>query len=132
MRGHAGTITDGDPRSKPLAGTTGNTPKHPHTDCKSARPRKTSVRRCGVEARILRRIAGAGYIKSLGDRPAAGRRTTALVLGLTRASPIPGAVYRGSADATRRAATATWRMVRALRQNGCRANDSTAAQMCEA
>jgi len=68
----------------------------------------------------------------LGDRSAAGRRTTTLVLRLDTHVPDtrPGLLWR--ADETQAAATVTWRMIRGLRKNGCRANDLTAPQMRKA
>ncbi len=68
----------------------------------------------------------------MGDRPAAGRRTTTLVLRLDTHAPDTKRGLLWRADATQAAAAVTWRMVRVLRQNGCRANDLTAAQMREA
>jgi len=51
----------------------------------------------------------------LGDRPAAGRRTTTLVLRLDTRAPDTKRGLLWRADATQAAATMTWRMVRGLR-----------------
>jgi type VII secretion protein EccE len=69
------------------------------------------------------------YSAFLGSRPAAGKRTTTLVLRLdTRAADTAtGLLWRpNSAEA---AAAVTRRMVRALGQAGCRAQILTAVQM---
>ncbi len=71
------------------------------------------------------------YSTFLGSRPAAGKRTTTLVLRLdTRAADTTTGLLwrRNTAEA---AAAITRRMVRALRQAGCRAQILTAAQMHE-
>jgi type VII secretion protein EccE len=72
------------------------------------------------------------YSTFLGPRPAAGKRSTTLVLRMdTRAADITGGLLwrRNTAEA---AAAVTRRMVRALRQAGCRAKVLTAPQMHEA
>ncbi|HME48079.1 type VII secretion protein EccE [Mycobacterium sp.] len=72
------------------------------------------------------------YSTFLGPRPAAGKRSTTLVLRMdTRdADTTRGLLWRrNTAEA---AAAITRRMVRALRQAGCRAQILTAAQMHEA
>ena len=83
-------------------------------------------RRTGTDA-----YAGL-YATFLGARPAAGKRSTTLVLRLdTRAADTTTGLLwrRNTAEA---AAAVTARMVRALRQSGCRARVLTAAQMHEA
>lgn len=75
---------------------------------------------------------GGLYSSLLGDRPAAGQRTNVLVVRLDTRAPdtARGLMWRRTtADA---AAAATRRIVRALRQSGCRAEPMTAAQMREA
>lgn len=72
------------------------------------------------------------YETFLGGRPAAGQRTTTLVVRLdTRAADTTAGLLwrRNSVEA---AAAATRRIVRALRQANCRAQILTAAQMREA
>jgi len=72
------------------------------------------------------------YATFLGPRPAAGKRTTTLVLRMDSraADTTRGLVWRR--DTGEAAAAVTRRMVRALRQAGCRAQVLTAAQMHEA
>ncbi|MGH3556043.1 MAG: type VII secretion protein EccE [Mycobacterium sp.] len=72
------------------------------------------------------------YASFLGGRPAAGQRTTTLVVRLdTRAADTTAGLLwrRNSVEA---AAAATRRIVRALRQVNCRAQILTSAQMREA
>jgi type VII secretion protein EccE len=72
------------------------------------------------------------YATMLADRPAAGQRSTVLVVRLdTRAiDTSAGLMWRTDTGAA--AAAATRRIVRALRQYGCRAQEMTADQIRQA
>lgn len=93
----------------------------------------------GVDVDVVcegRRTGSDGYAglysTFLGPRPAAGKRTTTLVVRLdTRAADTTRGLLwrRNTAEA---AAAVTQRIVRALGQSGCRAQVLTAAQMREA
>lgn len=75
---------------------------------------------------------GQFYAQLLADRPAAGQRTIMLMIRLdTRAlDTTAGLMWR--TDAAAAVAAVTRRITRALRQNGCRAEPMTAADMRQA
>jgi type VII secretion protein EccE len=70
------------------------------------------------------------YSTLLADRPAAGRRTTALIVRLDLRESVPGLAYRTSIGAA--AAAATERILNALAQEGIRATALSAAELDEA
>lgn len=93
----------------------------------------------GVDVDVIthgRRTAGDTYAQlyatMLADRPAAGQRSTVLVVRMdTRASDTTaGLMWRTDTGAA--TAAITRRIVRALRQSGCRAQPMTAVQMRQA
>ncbi|MCG5433053.1 type VII secretion protein EccE [Mycobacterium sp. MYCO198283] len=67
------------------------------------------------------------YSTLLADRPAAGQRTTRLIVRLDTSESLGGLVYRTSVGAT--AAAATERIVNALLQRGVRARPLTAKEL---
>jgi type VII secretion protein EccE len=69
------------------------------------------------------------YSTLLADRPAAGRRTTHLIVRLDLSDSVPGLAYRNSIGAA--AAAATERIVNALMQEGIRAATLSAAELDE-
>jgi type VII secretion protein EccE len=70
------------------------------------------------------------YSTLLADRPAAGRRTTALIVRLDLRESVRGLTYRTSIGAA--AAAATERILNALAQEGIRATALSAAELDEA
>ena len=75
---------------------------------------------------------GQFYATLLADRPAAGQRTTVLVIRMDTRSPDTTAGLMWRTDTAAAVAAATRRITRALRQNGCRAEPMTAADMRQA
>jgi type VII secretion protein EccE len=67
------------------------------------------------------------YSTLLADRPAAGQRSTQLIVRLDITGSVPGLTYRNSIGAA--AAAATERIVNALLQEGIRATPLTAAEL---
>ncbi|MGB1225926.1 MAG: type VII secretion protein EccE [Mycobacterium sp.] len=75
---------------------------------------------------------GQFYATLLADRPAAGQRTTVLVIRMDTRSPDTTAGLMWRTDTAAAAAAITRRITRALRQHGCRAEPLTAADMRQA
>jgi type VII secretion protein EccE len=75
---------------------------------------------------------GQFYATLLADRPAARQRTTVLVIRMDTRSPDTTAGLMWRTDTAAAVAAATRRITRALRQNGCRAEPMTAADMRQA
>ena len=75
---------------------------------------------------------GQFYATLLADRPAAGQRTTVLVIRMDTRSPDTTAGLMWRTDTASAVVAATRRITRALRQSGCRAEPMTAADMRQA
>ena len=75
---------------------------------------------------------GQFYATLLADQPAAGQRTTVLVIRMDTRSPDTTAGLMWRTDAASAVAAATRRITRALRQSGFRAEPMTAADMRQA
>lgn len=75
---------------------------------------------------------GQFYAQLLADRPAAGQRTTSLVIRMDTRSPDTTAGLMWRTDTAAAVAAVTRRITRALRQRGCRAEPMTAADMRQA
>ena len=75
---------------------------------------------------------GQFYAQLLADRPAAGQRTTMLVIRMDTRSPDTTAGLMWRTDTAAAVAAVTRRITRALRQSGCRAEPMTAADMRQA
>jgi type VII secretion protein EccE len=75
---------------------------------------------------------GQFYAQLLADRPAAGQRSTMLVIRMDTRSPDTAAGLMWRTDAAAAVAAVTRRITRALRQSGCRAEPMTAADMRQA
>lgn len=93
----------------------------------------------GVDVDVIsqgRRTASDSYAQLyttlLADRPAAGQRTTMLVIRMDTRSPDTTAGLMWRTDAASAAAAVTRRITRALRQRGYRAEPMTAADMRQA
>lgn len=93
----------------------------------------------GVDVDIIaqgRRTAtdsyGQFYAQLLADRPAAGQRSTMLVIRMDMRSPDTTAGLMWRTDTAAAVAAITRRITRALRQSGCRAEPMTATDMRQA
>ncbi|MCH9729752.1 MAG: type VII secretion protein EccE [Actinomycetia bacterium] len=75
---------------------------------------------------------GQFFATVLADRPAAGQRTTVLVIRMDTRSSDTAAGLLWRTDTSAAIAAATRRITRALRQHGCRAEPMTAADMRQA
>ncbi|BBY46913.1 hypothetical protein MARA_03430 (plasmid) [Mycolicibacterium arabiense] len=75
---------------------------------------------------------GQFYAQLLADRPAAGQRSTMLVIRMDTRSPDTTAGLMWRTDTAAAVAAVTRRITRALRQSGCRAEPMTAADMRQA
>lgn len=75
---------------------------------------------------------GQFYAQLLADRPAAGQRTTMLVIRMDTRAPDTTAGLMWRADTAAAVAAVTRRITRALRQSGCRAEPMTATDMRQA
>lgn len=75
---------------------------------------------------------GQFYAQLLADRPAAGQRTTILVIRMDTRSPDTTAGLMWRTDTAAAVAAVTRRITRALRQSGCRAEPMTATDMRQA
>ena len=75
---------------------------------------------------------GQFYAQLLADRPAAGQRSTILVIRMDTRSPDTTAGLMWRTDTAAAVAAVTRRITRALRQSGCRAEPMTATDMRQA
>lgn len=75
---------------------------------------------------------GQFYAQLLADRPAAGQRSTMLMIRMDTRAPDTTAGLMWRTDAAGAVAAVTRRITRALRQSGCRAEPMTAADMRQA